>query len=289
MNRTDDADCSRQSCAFGRSPEQLVNFHAEAMGEFLCKNDSGISQASLDARHVGPVDPRNEPEFFLRQSLLQSEAAHIRAKELPHVHTRDTPESMPIGPRTMSHNLLDFRASGSNLAAMPDERASYLDSSGLEKILEHRFVAELASVLWLEGCRDVEILRSEVDAHGYDLVIEARGTMRHIQLKSMVVGGKKQHVTVNTRLVTKPSGCVVWFDYDPKTLELGPFRWFGAPPGAGLPEVGDAMARHAKANSHGQKKERTGHRVVRKSRFQQVDSLADLNQLLFGDQQPTWA
>lgn len=183
----------------------------------------------------------------------------------------------------MSHNLLDFRAPGSNLAAMPDERASYLDSSGLEKVLEHRFVAELATALWIEGCRDIELLRSEVDAHGYDLVIEAKGTMRHIQLKSMVVGGKKQHVTVNTRLAAKPSGCVVWFDYDPQTLELGPFRWFGALPGVGLPDVGDTIARHSKANALGQKTQRSGHRVIRKSRFQQVDSVAALVRLLFGN------
>lgn len=183
----------------------------------------------------------------------------------------------------MSHNLLDFRAPGSNLAAMQDERASYLDSSGLEKVLEHRFVAELATSLWIEGCRDVELLRSEVDAHGYDLVIEARGTMRHIQLKSMVAGGKKQYVTVNTRLAAKPSGCVVWFDYDPHTLELGPFRWFGGSPGVGLPDTGDTVARHSKANALGQKSQRAGHRVIRKSRFQQVDTVGALVQLLFGN------
>ena len=184
----------------------------------------------------------------------------------------------------MSHNLLDFPAPGSNLAAMLDERASYLDSSGLEKVLEHRFVAELATSLWIEGCRDVEVLRSEVDAHGYDLVIEARGTMRHIQLKSMVTGGKKQHVTVNTRLAAKPSGCVVWFDYDPLTLALGPFRWFGASPGACLPDTGDKIAKHSKANALGQKNERSRHRVIRKSKFQLVDTLPALLQLLFGNQ-----
>lgn len=167
---------------------------------------------------------------------------------------------------------------------MLDERASYLDSSGLEKVLEHRFVAELATSLWIEGCRDLELLRAEVDAHGYDLVIEARGTMRHIQLKSMVAGGKEQHVTVNNRLAAKPSGCVVWFDYDPLTLALGPFRWFGAPPGVRLPDPGDTVARHSKADALGQKNERSGHRVIRKSKFQQVDTLPALLQLLFGNQ-----
>lgn len=166
---------------------------------------------------------------------------------------------------------------------MHDKRAPYMDSSGLEKVLEHRFVAELATSLWIEGCRDIELLRSEVDAHGYDLVIEAKGTMRHIQLKSMVAGGKKQHVTMNTRLAAKPSGCVVWFDYDPQTLELGPFRWFGALPGVGLPDTGDTIARHSKANALGQKNLRSGHRVIRKSRFQQVGTMEELLRLLFGN------
>ena len=167
---------------------------------------------------------------------------------------------------------------------MSAERAPYLESSGLEKVLEHRFVAELSTCLWLDGCRDVEVLRSEVDAHGYDLVIETNGMMRHIQLKSMVRGGKKQHVTVNTRLAAKPAGCVIWFDYDPLTLALGPFRWFGGPPGVGLPDTGEVLARHSKANSLGHKNERAGHRVVRKSRFRQVDTLAGQILLLFGNQ-----
>lgn len=48
-----------------------MKLDAETMGEFLCKNDSRIPKTALDARNVGPVDPRDEPEFFLRQSLLQ--------------------------------------------------------------------------------------------------------------------------------------------------------------------------------------------------------------------------
>jgi hypothetical protein len=95
--------------AFGRPPEQLVNLHTETLGEFLGKNDRRVPQAALDARHVCPVEPRYKPEFFLRQTLLQPKPAHIRAKELTHIHARDTSEFMPIGPRTMSHNLLDFR------------------------------------------------------------------------------------------------------------------------------------------------------------------------------------
>lgn len=159
---------------------------------------------------------------------------------------------------------------------------SYMDSSALEKILEHRFVSELTSRLWLDGCRDVEVLRSEVDAHGHDLVIEARGTMRHIQLKSMIRGGKKQHVTINSRLAAKEAGCVVWYDYDPLTLQLGPFRWFGTLPGLGLPGLGDTIAKHSKGDSSGHKHVRAAHREIRKSKFQQVESMQELVPLLFG-------
>ena len=80
---------------------------------------------------------------------------------------------------------------GKQVGDMPAQTDAYLDSSCLEKVLEHRFVAELTTCLWLAGCRDVEVLRSEVDAHGYDLVVEARGILRHIQLKSMVRGGQE--------------------------------------------------------------------------------------------------
>lgn len=158
----------------------------------------------------------------------------------------------------------------------------YFHSSGLEKVLEHRFIAELTACLWLGGCRDFEVLRSEVDASGYDLVVEARGVLRHIQLKSMVQGGKRRSVSVNMRLATKPAGCVVWFDYDPATLHLGPFRWFGTVPGLGLPDPGEEVARHTKGDSTGAKNLRAGHRVLRKSKFNQVGTVADLVPFLFG-------
>lgn len=159
---------------------------------------------------------------------------------------------------------------------------AYLHSSGLEKVLEHRFIAELTSCLWLSGCRDFEVLRSEVDANGYDLAVEARGVLRHIQLKSMVRGGKKRHVTVNTRLGAKSAGCVIWYDYDPATLDLGPFRWFGTLPGLGLPDCGEKVARHAKADATGSKGLRAGHRVVTRSRFTEVPTVAKLLPFLFG-------
>jgi hypothetical protein len=155
-------------------------------------------------------------------------------------------------------------------------------SSALEKVLEHRFVAELSAALWKRGNSDFEVLRSEVDRHGYDLVIEANGVIRHIQLKALRRGGKRASVALNTRLATKPSGCVVWMVYAPADLSLGPFMWFGGEPGERLPELGDRVARHTKGNAQGVKTERPDHRIVRKGAFEVIGSMEALAERLFG-------
>ena len=117
-------------------------------------------------------------------------------------------------------------------------------STTLSKALELRFVGALSAALWRNGCRDFEILRSETDTGGYDVVVDAKGVVRHIQLKATVAGGKRTSVTVNTRLSDKPAGCVVWMRYNPETLELGPFRFLGAGPRKPLSALGDKVARH---------------------------------------------
>jgi hypothetical protein len=155
-------------------------------------------------------------------------------------------------------------------------------SSALEKVLEHRFVAELSTTLWKRRISDFEVLRSEVDRHGYDLVIEANGILRHVQLKAMRQGGKRAEVALNRRLAAKPSGCVVWMIYDPVTLAPGPFLWFGGEPGKPLPELGDRVAHHTKGNAEGTKTPRPDHRVVRKSAFEMVGSMDELVERLFG-------
>jgi len=154
-------------------------------------------------------------------------------------------------------------------------------SSVREKLIEHLFMGELLKQLWIAGHRDVEVLRAEVDARGYDVVIETGGTLRHIQLKASAIGAKTSTVTVNLDLAKKPSGCIVWIWFNPETLDLGPLLWFGGAPGERLPDPGDRIARHTKANSRGEKAERSNHRVVNKGRFV-VTSANELADRLFG-------
>ena len=137
---------------------------------------------------------------------------------------------------------------------------SHTTHSGLrEQVLEHLFLGELLRCLWRQGHRDIEVLKAEVDNAGYDLVIECNGIMRHIQLKSSYEGAKTNRVKINTALTNKPSGCVIWMVFDPKTVDLGPFYWFGGSPGRPLPSLGDRVAKHTKGDAKGgeEKKRKT--------------------------------
>jgi hypothetical protein len=133
---------------------------------------------------------------------------------------------------------------------------------------------------------DIEVLRSEVDSAGYDLVISCGRTVRHIQLKTVLTGGKADEVKVGLRLMDVPSGCVVWIVVTPD-LGIESYLWFGGPPGKPLPDVSDGkVAKHTKGNATGEKAERSNHRILRRSRFQAVKSTDALIPLLFGDLSP---
>jgi hypothetical protein len=167
--------------------------------------------------------------------------------------------------------------------------APWLASSTLEKLLEHRFLADLTTHLWCRGTRDFDVLHPEVDTFGHDLVIECQGIIRHIQLKAMVRNGKRRDVGVSLALAGRPSACVIWMLYDPVTLRIGPFLWFGASPGEPLPSPGVRIGRHTKGNAQGCKAERPGIRLLPRSKFERLDTIDLLAERLFGLPQGTSA
>lgn len=155
-------------------------------------------------------------------------------------------------------------------------------SSSREKVLEHLFVGDLLRCLWRHGTHDIEVLRAEVDKGGYDLVLEANGVIRHVQLKSSHRTATTREVGVNINLARKPCGCVLWIQFDPATLELGPFLWFGGEPGCRLPSLGDRIGRHTKGDRTGHKAERPNIRVLSRSQFQSLPSIDAVARALFG-------
>ena len=156
------------------------------------------------------------------------------------------------------------------------------ESSLREKIIEHLFLGDLLRCLWRRGVRDIEILRTEVDRDGYDLVLEANGVIRHIQLKASHRLAKTAELDIQVILERKPSACVMWIRFDPDSMELGPYLWFGAAPHQRIPPLGDKVSRHSKGDSEGYKAERPSHRVVKKSRFEELTTINEIAERLFG-------
>lgn len=164
-----------------------------------------------------------------------------------------------------------------------DPSADAVNSTYRERLIEHMFVGALLRELWLSGVPQVEVLRSEVDASGYDLVLECRSVVRHVQLKAARLGGSRANVGVNVKLAAKPGGCIVWIYFDPVTLELREFFWFGGSPGQPLPLPPDLrVGKHSKGDSTGSKNERPNIRVLPKGKFERIDNMAALARKLFG-------
>jgi hypothetical protein len=159
----------------------------------------------------------------------------------------------------------------------------YENSSYREKLLEHLFIGDILRYLWVRGVTSAEFLRPEVDNGGYDLVVTCNGIIRHIQLKASYNGSSVREQKVHLRLMEKPSGCVVWLLFDPDSLQLGPFLWFGGAPGAPLPDLTRyPVARHTKGNAQGITAERPSVRVLKRADFELLGSIPDVAERLFG-------
>ncbi|SHK76838.1 hypothetical protein [Halomonas caseinilytica] len=159
----------------------------------------------------------------------------------------------------------------------------FIHSSYRERLIEYLFVGELLKHSWLKrGCK-LEVARPEVDNSGYDIIAEENGVIRHLQLKASSREARTGKQNVHTALGIKPSGVVVWIQFDAETLELGPFLIFGDSPGNPLPDLsGFKVARHTKGNAEGIKAERHTIRVVPKSHFTKYESAVAVYEALFG-------
>lgn len=152
-----------------------------------------------------------------------------------------------------------------------------------EALLEHLFLGALLVPYWKVNWPErIEVSKPRVDDGGYDLILEANGVIRHVQLKASYETSKVARHDVHVRLAEKPSGCVVWVVFDSE-FNLGPFYWFGAKAGQPLPAISDfPYAKSTRADSTGLKKIRTSLRRVPKSAFKRVGTLEQITSLLFG-------
>jgi hypothetical protein len=151
-----------------------------------------------------------------------------------------------------------------------------------EKLIEHLFVGELLKLSWIYGDCQIEISKPEVDNSGYDIIAEANGIIRHIQIKSSYIGGKTAKQKIHIKLSEKPSGCVVWIYFDEKTLSFGPYYFLGFENAAPLKSIIDAkVAKHSKGDKDGFKAQRPNIREVNKGAFVKFDTIDSLYNALF--------
>jgi hypothetical protein len=126
------------------------------------------------------------------------------------------------------------------------------------------------------------VLKPEVDAAGYDLVLSLGKVIRHVQLKTSMLGGKTARQPIQESLGTHPSGCVVWIVLN-EDLTFDHFRWLGGEAGQPLTDLTHfKRAKHSRANAQGVKKERVQTRTVPQKAFQTLPDMAALVEALFG-------
>lgn len=157
-----------------------------------------------------------------------------------------------------------------------------LNSSFREKLIEHLFVGELLKLSWVNKDHSLEVSKPEVDNSGYDLIIEAQGVLRHIQLKAAFVGAKTSRQNIHVSLAAKQSGCLVWVYFDKNNLGLGPFLFFGGKSGEPLPDLSNLkIAKHTKGDADGFKAERPNIRTINKGSFTVYETIEALYHALF--------
>lgn len=152
-----------------------------------------------------------------------------------------------------------------------------------ERLLEHLLIGDLLKHSWLHAGATLEVSQPSIDRSGHDVVLEANGVTRHVQLKTSSHAAATTTQKIHVGLSSKPSGCVIWTRFNSENMILGPFLFFGGEPGAPLPSLAEfRIAKHTKGNADGVKKERPNLRVVSISKFRKITDVQALYVALFG-------
>ena len=166
-----------------------------------------------------------------------------------------------------------------------DTAKYYLNSNFIEQMVEHEFISRVIQYVWFTEQDKIEILRSEIDDYGYDIVLEYQGIMRHIQLKTSIKGGSTRTQKLNLALTQKVGGCIIWIEREecPDSQQFKfEYLFYGSKANEQFVIDHDLkVAKSTKANAEGFKSERKNIRVVPKSKFTKVSDMRHLMHLLF--------
>ena len=167
---------------------------------------------------------------------------------------------------------------------MPDSTFLAERSLYIENTLRHAFVYDLCRhLLLLDPPRMVTVLNAEVDDSGVDLILTVGGVTRPVQMKTVSRSDKPTPYNISERLFALRGGCVIWTLYDPVTMVINGYHFFGNGPlePMGNPEV----FKQSTKGSKDRKKDRPGYRKVRIGHAQGRNlTISALAEILFGDE-----
>ncbi len=113
---------------------------------------------------------------------------------------------------------------------MPEPEFIYQNSRFFENLLEHRFLFDLRRHLVLrQDPLLLNVLKSEVDAFGFDLVLAVAEHTYHIQMKTRSGSPPANSYELSESLWKLPNACAIWMLYDPKTIEPTGYYLMGKP------------------------------------------------------------
>jgi len=166
-----------------------------------------------------------------------------------------------------------------------DPAQKYLKSMFYEQLVEHIFISEVLQEAWYRHGKTVEVLHAEIDASGYDVVLECNGYLRHIQLKTSKPN-KRGSQPINVALASKPSGCIVWIlrHENKETCRVSfSYLFFGGKPGKPLPSLNAfPFAKRTTPNKEGIKPTRQSIHKIPKGHFTPVRDTTAIVECLFG-------
>lgn len=158
----------------------------------------------------------------------------------------------------------------------------------IEQMVEHEFISRVTQYIWFNYRQTIEVLHSEIDAYGYDIILEFNGILRHIQLKTSSKGTTTDKQKINIALSKKTGGCVIWIIREEDSFNQRfnfEYLYFGGKAGEPMPNIDNfKTAKANKANSQGIKSERPNIKEVRKAQFTKIKNLEELIEILFGEQ-----
>jgi hypothetical protein len=113
---------------------------------------------------------------------------------------------------------------------MPNPDFIARHSRFFENLLEHRFLFDIGRHLVLDTePRLLNVLKSEVDAYGFDFVLSVSDRSVHVQMKTRSGGPPPTPYDLSETLWSLPNACAIWMLYDPATLNPTNYFMLGSP------------------------------------------------------------